>query len=137
MTYPDGKQVSLGDHIWWNEGSSIGFVHVIVETLEEQAQWGFDEPHILLSGFHPANPEGPGYVAYPLSEFENEGIGVLTAKEEEDFSEALESAKTTSGFVEPFQVHFEALACEWVFEELRDSRLHEFARITTRERGTL
>ena len=131
MKYPDGEQISLGDHIWWNEGSSIGFVHEIIESPGDQAEWNFDQPHILLSGFHPHNPGGPGYVAYPRSDFEDEGICVLTSNEEKDFIAALESARTSPGFVEPFHVRFELPLREWVFETLEDTRFKELARVAS------
>jgi len=67
MNYEDGTNTSVGDHIWWNEGSCIGFVHEIVEGDGEIQIGGFDEPHILISDCHPFAPDGQGFVAYPAS----------------------------------------------------------------------
>jgi hypothetical protein len=128
MKYPDGRQVSLGDHVWWNEGSSIGFIHVIVESEEEIAKWGFEEPHILLSGFHPAEPDGGGYVAYRESDFSDECIMALSLIEEDDFAKALESAKDCHKFTEPYHVRFDSRFRDWIFEEFRKGSFYEFAR---------
>ena len=128
MKYPDGRQVSLGDHVWWNEGSSIGFIHVIVETEDDTKKWGFDEPHILLSGHHPSDPKGGGYVAYPESDFSDEGIMAFSSFEEDDFAQALESARECYEFTEPFHVRFDSRFRDWIFEEFRNGSFHEFAR---------
>ncbi len=139
MKYSDGRKVSVGDHVWWNEGSSIGFIHVIVETKGDIKNWGFDEPHILLSGFHPSYPDGAGHVAYPESDFSDEGIAVLTAAEEEDFTQALESAQECYEFAEPFHVRFDSRVRDWIFEEFRSGSFQEFARspstLTQAEQG--
>lgn len=42
MIHADGTPVSMGDHIWWNEGSCLGFIHEIVEDPNNQSTWGFE-----------------------------------------------------------------------------------------------
>lgn len=44
MIHADGTPLSMGDHIWWNEGSCLGFIHEIVEDPSDQSTWGFEEP---------------------------------------------------------------------------------------------
>lgn len=103
-----------------------------MEDLIDQKTWGFYEPHILLSGFHPPDPGGPGYVAYPRSDFDDEGIARLTPEEEDDFAHALDTVKSSAGFKEPFHVKFDILTPakgEWVFEIFENGEFREFARV--------
>ena len=132
MNYEDGTKISVGNHIWWNEGSCIGFVHKIVEGAGEIQIWGFDEPHILISGHHPFAPDGQGYIAYPASKFTDEGIGGLSLAEQKDFESALNLARFSSGFAEPFDVRFDILEDAnglWVFGTYHGGEFREFARI--------
>lgn len=131
MRYPDGSMVSRGDHIWWNEGSCVGFVHEVVEGGEDDKKWGFDEPHLLLSGYHPSDPGGPGYVAYAETDLEREGISRLTDREEADYRLALDSARRLSGYSEPFQLRYDSFVRppEWVFEKFEEGKFRKFARV--------
>ena len=104
MEYPDGTPVNVGDHIWWNEGGCIGFVRTIIEGQSDEKAWGLDEPHILISGYHPRNPEDAGYVSYPPSYFVDEGIGRLTGNEEEMLAPAIAEVRGRSHYREPFLI---------------------------------
>lgn len=104
MKYPDGTPVRVGDHIWWNEGTSIGFVQTIVEGKADQKAWGLDEPHILISGYHPRDPDDAGYVAYPASDFVDEGIERLTTSEEEMLARSIAEVRAQAHYREPFLI---------------------------------
>lgn len=131
MKYPDGTAVCVGDHIWWNEGSTIGFIDTIVEGKEVEKEWGFDEPHILITGFHPYNPYNGGYVAYAVSDFSDEGISKLTSEEENLLAEAIAAAKLESDFREPFLIGLVCRECKAesiTFSYFDGNKTEEFAR---------
>jgi hypothetical protein len=135
MTYPDSTKVSIGDHIWWNEGSCVGFVQKIVESESELKNWGFDEPQILLSGLHPFDPGEVGYVSYQASDFGDEGIERFSPAEEADFERAQTLARSDHGLIEPFHVGFDTLSDSgslWIFSCYEGGKLREVARIKCR-----
>ena len=132
MNYADSTQVAVGDHIWWNEGVCVGFVCAVVESGEDQNVWGFDKPHVLLSGHHPYDPGDPGYIAYPSSDFEEEGVARLTSAEEEEFKRAVSLVCTEEGFAQPFHVGVDIPSEEdghWIFSAHKRGEFCEFARI--------
>ena len=61
--------MNAGGHIWWNEGTSTGFVQTIVEGLDAEAAWGFDEPRILVSGYQLGSPTIPDTLLIPPRTF--------------------------------------------------------------------
>ena len=132
MIYPDKTEVSVGDHIWWNEGTCVGFVCTVVESEADQDSWGFDSPHILLSGCHPYEGEGAGYIAYSISDFEDEAIGKLSAREEKEFGRVLAQVRAEARLHQPFHISLDLSSHEdgvWVFSALEENQLKEFARI--------
>ena len=132
MVYPDGTPVNVGDHIWWNEGSCVGFVCTIIESEADQRAWGFDEPHVLLSGHHPYDPDDSGYIAYPITDFADEGIERLSSAEEEEFERALSHTRSNKGFSRPFHVGIDILSEEdglWIFSSRQGDELREFGRV--------
>jgi len=138
MNYPDGTTVNLGDHIWWNEGNSIGFVRIIIDGKNDEKIWGFDEPHILISGYHPKDPTDAGYVAYPPSNFADEGIERLTPEEEEQLACAIAEVSTQSGYREPFLIDVisrDGRAREITFSTFDGGKTEEFGRVTLSEKG--
>lgn len=104
--------MNVGDHIWWNEGTCIGFVGTIIEGKDAEDAWGLDGPHILISGCHPRDPGDAGYVAYPASDFAGEGIGRLTSGEEELLARAVDQVSAQSGYREPFLVGVTCHDCQ-------------------------
>jgi hypothetical protein len=139
MEYPDGTTVIVGDHIWWNEGASVGFVQTIIEGKDEEVAWGLDGPHILISGYHPKNPSDAGYVAYPPSDFADEGIAPLTNEEEELLASAITDASAQSGYREPFLIGVVCSDCQIqaiTFSTFDGEKSEEFGRVMIRIRGT-
>jgi hypothetical protein len=137
MEYPDGTSVNVGDHIWWNEGTSIGFVRTIVESKDDVKAWGLDEPHILISGYHPTDPDDAGYVAYSPSDFADEGIGRLTPDEEEMLAQAVAEVRSHSRFRQPFLVGVICRDCQakaLTFSTFDGSKTEEFARVNLLEK---
>jgi hypothetical protein len=136
MRYPDGMLVNVGDHIWWNEGSCIGFIQTIVEGKAHEKAWGFDEPHILISGNHPRNPDDVGYVAYSPSDFIDEGIGRLIPTEEEMLAHAIAEVRLESRYREPFVIGVigrDNKAQALTFSSFDGDRIEEFGRVTLQE----
>lgn len=74
MQYPDGSIVCLGDLIWWNEGTQRGKVALILETKEQQLEWGLSENGIFISA-NSTNKELSADVFCSEDSFEDEGIG--------------------------------------------------------------
>jgi len=73
MQYPDGSTVSVGDLIWWNEGTQKGRVALILETEEQKLEWGLSEYGIFIS---PTESEDlKPVVFYSEDSFDDEGIG--------------------------------------------------------------
>ena len=98
--------ISVGQHIWWNEGVCIGFVEDVIETFEQMQSWGLTEPSIAISNIHPfeAIPtKHPQHmqgilhgdtVVYALTDLADEGVGLLSDAEETEFVWAAEHART-------------------------------------------
>ncbi len=138
MEYPDGRPVRVGDHIWWNEGTSIGFVQTIVEGKDDEERWGLDGPHILISGYHPRDRNDAGYVAYAPSDFSDEGIEPLSFEEEELLVCAVAEVSGQSGYREPFLIglafrDFRARAI--TFSAINGDKTEEFGRVILPENG--
>lgn len=109
----------------------MGFVCTIAEVEEDLTSWGFDEPLILLSARHPYDPQDSGYIAYAISDFEDEGIARLSLAEEREFYRAASLVRSQDGFTQPFTVGFDSLSDNdgvWVFGSLQDGEFREFAR---------
>jgi len=49
MKYTCGRQISIGDWIWCNEGVSVGVVSLILEEEEQWQEWGLMEPGVFVS----------------------------------------------------------------------------------------
>jgi len=138
MEYPDGTLVNVGDHIWWNEGTCIGFVGTIIEGKDEEATWGLDEPHILISGYHPRNTEDAGYVAYSPTDFADEGIGRLTDEEETMLARAVAQVAGLPGYREPFLVGVICSDCQAMaitFSTFDGDKSEEFGRVDLSEKN--
>ena len=136
MKYPDGTSVNVGDHIWWNEGTCVGFVGTIIEGKDDEEAWGLDEPHILISGYHPMDPDDAGWVAYPPSDFADEGIGRLTVEEESLLASAVDQVSAMPGYCEPFLVGFICHDCQAraiTFSTHQDGETKEFGRVAISE----
>ncbi len=62
MRYASGELVELGDCVLLEQGRTKGVVQAIIETPEQMAEWGLDEPGLLLAS------EPFGLVFWPESE---------------------------------------------------------------------
>ena len=92
MKYPDGQTICVGDLVWWNEGSCVGYVQAIAETQEEFESWGLEEPHIFVDNTHPFDPTIGSGAAHDEACLENEAIGLLNPTEIEIFEAAMKEA---------------------------------------------
>ena len=81
MKYPDGSPINVGDLVWWNEGSCVGYVQVIAESEAEYVGWGLDSPHVFLSNIHPFAPGSNIGVAYPEACLKDEGVAPLIGED--------------------------------------------------------
>ena len=98
--------IRIGDLVWWNEGTCIGYVLAIVDQPEQCEAYGLDKPHIDLSNLHPfeANQsKHPLYTGAPWSGgtvihhepcFEDEGIGPLSQHEHAELEWAIATARS-------------------------------------------
>ena len=48
MRYASGEHVELGDCVMLERGRTKGVVQAIIETPEQMAEWGVEEPGLLL-----------------------------------------------------------------------------------------
>ncbi len=80
MHYPDGREIELGDLVWWNEGSCVGRIAAIFESADELSHWGLDEYGIFICNDVTEN-WGSCDIFYPRIAFESEGIAKLTPPE--------------------------------------------------------
>ena len=105
MNYPNGKEMRVGDLVWWNEGVCVGFVEEIITDPMDFGNWHVDGPSIALTNLHPfeanqiKHKQHIGYVAtggttvYPESTIKDEGIGLLSENERREFDWATSQAK--------------------------------------------
>ena len=96
----------MGQHVWWNEGVCIGYVEHVIGTPEQMRSWGLTEPGIAVSNLHPfeaisaKHPQHLGgishgdTVVYALSDLADEGVGLLSATEEAEFTWAAAHARS-------------------------------------------
>ena len=104
LSYPDGRTIKVGDHIWWNEGTCVGYVEDVIENDNQIDSWGLSEASIAVSNIHPyeiicqKHPQEigtvllGGTVVYSLTDLADEGIELLSATDEFEFSSALRLA---------------------------------------------
>lgn len=109
FTYPEGEPIKIGDFVWLNEGSMLGFVIEIL-TDPKDYKWLDDShihsPRICFSDLYPYEAiqkldeikggSGGGscnYWIYDYTDFEDEGIGLVESKYKEDFERAIFIAK--------------------------------------------
>lgn len=104
MKYPkqyslgsEPDEIHVGDLVWWNEGTCVGHVRWIWESERDgDYSWAETEgPPIFISNKHPyqvgTEPEG---VIHDESCLEDEGIGLLSEHERNEFEWAVSEAKT-------------------------------------------
>jgi hypothetical protein len=81
MKYPSGNDMAVGVPIWWNEGSCVGRVSLILETADQWTKWGLDEPGLFVccdcSGKTVTQD-----IFFSKKYFEDEGIERITLAEE-------------------------------------------------------
>jgi hypothetical protein len=82
MNYPDGRQVQIGDRVWWDGGISVGYIQHILEDREAYESWGLNEPTVMIATARDFNIEAP-FMGMPYRLFEDDGIGIPDAKESE------------------------------------------------------
>ncbi|RYD85622.1 MAG: hypothetical protein EOP84_01950 [Verrucomicrobiaceae bacterium] len=116
MKYPDGKVIHVGDLIWWNEGSCIGFIQSIAESKREYEAWGLDRPHLFLSMIHPFDPNEKSGIAHDETCLVDEAIGLLTEAEALDLSEATTKAGITESGYSVYPEYENGRMTHWRFE---------------------
>lgn len=99
------KQIHIGDLVWWNEGTCVGFVVQLIEEEADRRDYGKDESCIVFSNLHPHeanaikyNPNTGSFLSgsrtiYPESMLEDEGIDLLSPHERSEFDWAISKAK--------------------------------------------
>jgi hypothetical protein len=97
VKYPDGRPIKIGDRVWWNEGNGVGRVVGIHETERECDQQGVKETGINVGV---DGTTGGSYVSYSLSALADDGIGLLTQKEEAEIDHIIEQARKFSASLE-------------------------------------
>jgi len=91
MNYPDNRRVCIGDLIWWNEGTCLGYVSEIIGDLNEVKHRGLDDMGIFISNdYTKREMEGSMYVE--LSDFEDEGISKCEIDEHRYLDEVISKA---------------------------------------------
>lgn len=99
---PIDRLISVGDLIWFNEGTQVGFIYEIIDDPET---WGLDEIGVMTQALHPIEVKekenSPGLCFYPESCFRDEGIGKLTQKEKEGMNGAIQIALNRFQVSEP------------------------------------
>jgi len=92
-SYPNDRLITVGDLIWINEGTQVGFIYEIIEDPET---WGLDEVGVMTQVLHPIEVKekenSPGLCFYPESCFRDEGIGKLTENEKKEMNRAIQIA---------------------------------------------
>ena len=143
LTYPEGDPVNVGDFVWLNEGSILGFVTEIL-TDPKDYDWLDDShihsPRIFFSDLYPyeaikelnkvKGQSGGGsvnYWIYDYTDFKDEGIGLVESKYKEDLEKAISIAK------KDFEDHFcikvgnkklsEEMRWDWVIDFFSIDRL--------------
>ena len=101
MLYPNGQEICKGDLVWWDEGISIGYVEAIVEDDSES-----NEPAHVLICRHPFRENYDSGERIYESEFVDEGFGLLSDEEANDFrrAEKVAIAQTTTPYVSRYDV---------------------------------
>lgn len=122
MKYPDGNVICVGDLIWWNEGSCIGFIQSVAESKEEYESWGLDCPHLFLSMIHPFDPSEKSGIAHDEACLADEAIGLLTKAEAHDLSRATTEAGITEPSYSVYPEYENGRMTHWRFE-FQDSLL--------------
>ena len=73
MKYSDGTHMSVGDLIWWNEGTCKGRVAKIIESQDELKQYGLTNVGFFICA-DPSKQELTQDVFYEESDLVPEGI---------------------------------------------------------------
>jgi hypothetical protein len=142
MKYPEEyshdsepKQIHVGDLVWWNEGTCVGFIIQLIEEEADRKDYSTDESEIVFSNFHPFAANTPKYnphtgsflsgcsTIYPERMLEDEGIGLLSPHERSEFDWAISKAKqavSTEHRDLPFYVNvvmnLDSRIEDWVFQ---------------------
>lgn len=146
MKYPDGKAIQVGDLIWWNEGVCLGFVQWIWDvTTDGDYSWAnTDGPPLFIFNRHPYNEtNGPAGVIHDEPCLADEGVGLLSDDDQEEFQLATELAKRRSKLEfegRIYAVQTRAEACQrvqWVFSIFEDETCIEMIVIDRGELNTI
>lgn len=138
MNYPDGSTVNIGDLIWWNEGTCVGYVQVVAESKDDYESWGLTAPSIFLSNRHPFDRSLGTGVQYERASFEDEGIGLLSPEESKQLERATAEARkfATEDFdILTYAVTMEVENCQhvgWVFTLFREGKQVQIVRVAAK-----
>ena len=127
MNYPDDTPIQVGDLVWWDEGTCVGFVQWIWdEARDGDYSWANTEgPPLFIANRHPYTPSHEGFNSGVLHDepcLADEGVGLLNAAELDELRLATSQAKarSRSGLGGSFYaVQTRAENCqlvEWVFK---------------------
>ncbi len=96
MRYPGGQLIQKGDLVWWNEGTSVGFIHDLIESRENFSWWGleYSSPQLMFACWHPyQRGDVNGYLCQAAEHSKDDGVGLLTKHEREELEWATAKAR--------------------------------------------
>lgn len=135
MRYRDGTTVRVGDLVWLNGGTELGYVQVVAESKEEYEGWGLSSPHIFVANLHPFDPTIKTGIAHAEESLNDEGIGLLTAVESAEFRHATDRAfepVVPDRVGDRYSVKTDIRQCQvvgWVFTFFRDDKPVQTVRV--------
>jgi hypothetical protein len=80
MKYPSGKQITLGDPVWWNEGANIGRISLILDKEDELKRWGLEDEGVFVC-FDFSGKTNTADAFTPEKDLEREGLDCMTEAE--------------------------------------------------------
>ena len=95
MKYPEGQEITVGDLVWFDEGSCIGFI----ESIQGSTSVTLNNVHpfaecLSMDKYVLPEPGFGGRIVLKESEFYDDGLGLLSEIERNDFYKAYTKAKS-------------------------------------------
>lgn len=91
MNYPNGTSVSVGDWVWWNEGTAVGRIAKIINTSLLCAAWGVNEFGVFICATNVNSDVPTCDIFYSEACMLDEGICMLTSTDKSAMDIAIDA----------------------------------------------
>ena len=99
--YPSGDSISIGDRVWWDDGTAIGYIHEILDSENGLLNYGLEEDSVIIRINDPiVSPVDLQTFAVPLSRLEQLGVWKMSQSDSNSIDAMVLKARSVKGYSE-------------------------------------